>query len=427
MKNIKSLFVFAFVLMLVLPIQAQVDYPWFDAGPSKTVLLRPDSSQTVQIGKADNGDGVCYEWSGPNILSDPHKPVITVNPRSLVNKYTVIRHSYCGTEQSEVEVLLRDSIGIVSVTPKYDCYYNGDTVEIWGFNIVTDPPGCETLVKVAPKRVFNVLQTGNHEYGEESLTFSLTFNNKTCVYPDPNGYPLVVRVYNDNLAPKEESLKELDNVVGFGDDNSLASFILQINKFLKYIKENGPDFLNFFEEESSFSKNVSLTFGLVKMQEYRTCCNKHIQDALQVDLGSAAVNVSFGGDVPLFPGVLSFPGVAGTHLHANLALEVKKTAFSFVKKGKCSEKAVSKWRLNGSGEIGVGVFIIDPRIAKAEGYLRVGSEVEYKMTGGPELSSWLWTCYAGYRYALFNFDVLSDELRLFEFDVITGKRYLFDD
>jgi len=153
------------------------------AGPDKTILAKPDGSQTVDIGLPGEADA-CYEWSGDSIIivGDPHNPVVTVNPKAAINRYVVTKTSKKGIFQDEVVVYVRNIISIKQVNPKVCCYNIGDRVKLEDFEIITDPPGYGNLASVTP------MFLNNHDGGNgetENLTFSIYYNNHTSTKTVP--------------------------------------------------------------------------------------------------------------------------------------------------------------------------------------------------------------------------------------------------
>lgn len=154
------------------------------AGPDKTVLCKPDSSQQLEIGLPGEPNA-CYSWSGPGIISDPNKPIITINPRQLICDYVVTKTSKDGVYEDWVRVYVYPYIYITEVVPKRCCYDIGDAVKLADFDIKTEPPGYEYLANVTPL-FLNSHDGGNGE--TENLTFSITYNN----YTDTKSVPIAV-------------------------------------------------------------------------------------------------------------------------------------------------------------------------------------------------------------------------------------------
>jgi len=185
MKTIKSLITLAFVLLLCLTAKAQ----W--AGEDKEVLRDPyNNSQVVSIGVQDGSSDACYEWTGPHITSDPHKPVVVVNPQDEEETYTCTRISSCGVEEDQVKVKVLDTISIVSVTPLKNCYNDGDDVHLSDFEIVTSPAGWGFMVEVSPTHLNNNWGLGDVDETME-LTFTLDYNGHQSVKH------ATVNVFND--------------------------------------------------------------------------------------------------------------------------------------------------------------------------------------------------------------------------------------
>ena len=170
MRYIQTIVVSALLLVVWLPSQAQF------AGEDKTVLKVPNNSQEVTIGQDSEKDGYCYQWVGPHIVGDSNKAKIKVNPRFPKEDYFVKRISDCdGVEYDKVTVKLVDTISIVSVKPTR-CYNTGDTIKLEHFEIVTNPPGYESMATFAPNIANNF--SGNTEWSQ-TVNFRLEYNNHT--------------------------------------------------------------------------------------------------------------------------------------------------------------------------------------------------------------------------------------------------------
>ena len=180
MKPNRFLIAAVFTLLTVMAAQAQ----W--AGEDKYIL----KGQAAHIGKVEPGSIACYVWTGPNITSDIHQAVVTVEPTTDSAVYTVRKIDSCGVWEDQVVVYVKDSVSIVRITPKA-CYSDGDSLKLEDFIIVTVPSGYANQVKIYPKiaSISNGLLDaighgesplqGLSQHGTMEVTFSLTHGYHT--------------------------------------------------------------------------------------------------------------------------------------------------------------------------------------------------------------------------------------------------------
>ncbi len=355
MKTIRLVITSAFMLLLCLTAKAQ----W--AGEDKEVLREPDNSQTVTIGTPDGSSDKCYDWSGPNIVSDPHQATITVNPQSSEEFYTVTRTSSCGVEQDQVKVKLIDTITIVSVTPLKNCYNHGDEIPKTDFEIVTSPPGYESLVQYSPHTAYNAFEA----FGTgctQTVTFTLEYNGHVSTETT------TVSVYNDNLTSTTVS------------SVNLANFMKQLGK-VKYMVDKAQkvtDFINKFAKpgvspcQPQFNANVDFPHAEV----IHTCCEG--EEVIGFVIHSSAYSVELGVSCDI-PTTISIPGVGGLFIHVGGGIGASVGPFDFKYKGKCNEASVPV-AIYVFLEGGVTVMVKDPDLFKAE----------LKLVGKAQ-TSWTWT------------------------------------
>lgn len=291
MKTIKSFITSAFVLLLCLSAQAQAPTAQF-AGEDKEVMALPDSSQTVEIGLPGSTTEYCYEWTGDDIKTDPHQPVITVNPKKASNTYRVKRTGACGVEEDEVIVTLKDSVGIVSVTPKRKCYNNGDAISLSDFEIVTEPTGYESMVTLTPTTADNDAGWGQEDM---ELTFSLDYNGRVSTKK------LTVKVFNEDLAATattgssimKELLKEIDN-----------------GKF--WVKKAGDAVTSISPCNPDYIFDINYAAGTA----FQYCCNdKIIENGFRFDFPYVKLGLSVECD---FPTSLSLPLLGGIYINLSV-------------------------------------------------------------------------------------------------------------
>lgn len=170
MKHIQSIIVSALLLAVWLPAHAQF------AGPDKKVLKTENNNQGVSIGMPAKSNKECFEWSGPHIKpGDERKAVITVYPQSTEEIYIVKKTDDCMVEWDQVKVTLVDTVSLVSVRAS-KCYNDGDSIKSTDFDIVTDPPGYESMVTVTPIIANHM---GTDPEWRQAVNFRLTHHNHT--------------------------------------------------------------------------------------------------------------------------------------------------------------------------------------------------------------------------------------------------------
>ena len=297
MKTIKSLITLAFVLLLCLTAKAQ----W--AGEDKEVLRDPyNNSQVVSIGVQDGSSDACYEWTGPHITSDPHKPVVVVNPQDEEETYTCTRISSCGVEEDQVKVKVLDTISIVSVTPLKNCYNDGDDVHLSDFEIVTSPAGWGFMVEVSPTHLNNNWGLGDVDETME-LTFTLDYNGHQSVKH------ATVNVFNDNLAVSTgqsynfkifvKSLKAIENIV-----KKAQGLTDKLNKLAHLAPGAEPPC------EPGF--NIFLDIPNTDEQDIHSCCNGEEVDGFKVVSNSVSAELFVDCFIPT---QLSLPWLGGVRIH----------------------------------------------------------------------------------------------------------------
>lgn len=315
MKPVKSLFVTAFILSACLSLHAQSNAHF--AGEDKKVVHLNDNSQQVEIGLPDSDPTHCYEWSGPNILTDPHQPVITVNPPDPTNVYTVVRHSTCGPETDEVVVSSVDTVSLVSVTPLRECYNDGDSVHLSDFDIVTDPPGYGSLVTVSPQVVYNVLWTDLLPEKPIELTFSLRYGGHTSTKK------ATVDVYNEGFTVSAGSSVHLRNIQKALEN--LAKLVEKGKDITKVLSKN---------KASPCTPGFDAALNLPSVRFFRACCNGNAVQGFTLSGISFAPTISMDCYFPL-PGC-SVRGLGGFNVHFGLAAGATVGPISYTYKGDCS-------------------------------------------------------------------------------------------
>lgn len=315
MKPFKLLITAVFTLLLGLTAQAQ----W--AGEDKAVLRLQNNSQTTTIGQPASSSDMCYEWSGPDIVGERNKPVITVNPRSETCVYTVRRTGKCGVEEDQVIVTLTDTIGIVSVTPT-KCYNDGDSITKEDFKIVTSPEGFENLVSFGPT-------TAHHNVGSvvgtQDVTFYLLYNNHRSTKT------IEVTVINDNLTSSGEISVDFKD---FKKKLQQAKKMLDAAKFFKS-KFLDPVAKNALPCEPDF--DYGLEFSSLPQFTYYCCEGKKV-DAFNLFGPTLSGSVSLGCQFPI-PGV-SIPYIGGFYATIDLSAGISVGPLALRFRGDCGQAEI---------------------------------------------------------------------------------------
>lgn len=313
MKYIKSLLVSTFVLLACLSLHAQSALGF--AGEDKKTVHLSDNSQQVEIGLPDDDPTHCYEWSGPNILTDPHKPVITVNPQEPMVVYTVTRHSTCAPETDQVVVSMVDTIGIVSVTPLKDCYNDGDPVDISDFEIVTDPPGFGSLATVTPDHARN---SWGGIVDPTDFTIRLTYGNYT------SSRTVTVDVYNEGLEISIGTSLHLNKV-----KNTLQT--------LRKVIENAKNLANLVSKTGGVlpcDLEFDASLNIPDEQWFKACCNGNELTGYRMSGFSFTPSLNLDCYIPI--PYVSFPKAGGLSAHLGLGYGMEFGPVSYAYKGECT-------------------------------------------------------------------------------------------
>jgi len=453
MKNIKSLLFLAFALMLAWPLQAQEEYPWFDAGENKKILQSATNLNKVQIGLPDTNKDVCYEWKGPNILdeegnfhTEAYTPQIWVmpDPDSAFTTYKVVRFSSCGGEQSEVKVYVIDSIAITRVDALVECYNSGDIPELKDFRIWTDPANCHTLTEISPKKVYSIHQYGpGMTHGQDSMTFKLTFNNKTCIYPtSTHGMPVVVDVYNDNLTPKTQySFNDVLHIPGLTKTDNTA--VKALCDFLEAIEDNSVGLFDHLSpkdeqghdmgwqpgQQAKWQFSLNLGYGNITM--YETCCKNISATAKAYTIGSLTWSAEFAGwlGIPYlyYPGIGGFYGLAGVRGGVDFApITITKVQQHAYNGDNCDGVQWGSIGLHFGGKVGLGAAVVDPAILSFEATIEPQVDVGIELGDLMKIPPVVVTLSANFAVNAIGFNWWNSTWRLYSFDLSTGAIYLWD-
>lgn len=338
MKTIKSVITSAFMLLLCLSSYAQ----W--AGEDKEVLREPDNSQVVTIGVPDGSSDKCYEWTGPNILTDAHQSTIRVNPQTSEETYIVTRTSSCGVEQDQVVVRMKDSVTLVSVAPLKDCFNSGDNLTLEDFRIVTDPIGYQSMVQISPSRVTNLAGASDEL---QDITFRLTYNNHTSTKTT------TVNVFNENLGVSQGQSVDFHNFI---------SGLKKVNAMVEKAKKLSDKLNSIARGASPCQPDFHLVYNFPQSMDIHACCNGEMFTGYKVDYPS--IDAYLGIDC-YFPTSLKIPAVGGVDIHVGAAVGVKLGPLSFTYKRDCSNITIPlDLYVNISG--GVRVSLLDPDFLSGE-------------------------------------------------------------
>lgn len=322
MKPTKVLITAVLALLISMTVQAQSPDPgenW--AGPDKTVLRLPDSSQTVTIGQPCKDADKCFSWEGPHIESDPHQSVITVKPQDSLSIYTVRRIDKCGEAISQVRVTLVDHVNLVSVIP-LSCYNDGDSIKLDDFKIITDPPGFENLVKFTPAIASRPVSFAT-PIGSQILTFTLEENNPESTQD------VEVTVVNENLTATASVSPDFLN---FKETLQKAESLLV--KAQKYMAGNAEALGKYIPCKPD---DPSINFDLTLPHNTAYCCNGVLVDAFNIMMPSISAAVSFEC---AFPSTWCIPGIGGLYFTLGFGAGVTVGPFAIRFRGDCSQASV---------------------------------------------------------------------------------------
>lgn len=266
------------------------------AGPDKKIAREPGNKQKTTLGEPDGANDVCYIWTGPHIVGDANQAVITVNPQDTMEIYHVKRISKNGVEEDEAKVRVEDSIRIVSVYAKYQCYNHGDEIETSQFEIKTDPPGYENLVTVTPT-------VANNNFGWSAecgvpVTFSLTKNGHTSKLVKD------ICVFNSDLSVSQNLSQGLSNISQMLMSMKLVDAALEdVQKCTRPLRRLKMPTCGWGDDPPSQAS------GALDITPKMLCCSDHtMAPALQIKFGQLSKGASYGCRVPLYgiPYVASF-------------------------------------------------------------------------------------------------------------------------
>jgi len=354
MNTIKSIITVFFALMLFCSAQAQQNNGsnhWWGKDTVKVEKFA-DNSQVVEIGSMEDSQDKSYEWSGPNIVGDPKKPVVTVNPREMENEYNVRRVSKCGVEEARVLVTLIDSITIVNVTPLYQCYTEGEPIKPEDFIIETSPEGYGNKATVWP----DVAHEG------QPVVLTIRYNGHTSDYTVDN-----LKVFNDNSSSDVSVDTDPNELTQIKDKIQKARDLLEqaqeVSGLIESISPDaGPGCKPSFTGFGS-SDGVESGFSMLAPKFFRACCNHDSVTAFQVFSPTMTFSANIDCQFPI-PN-LSFPYVGGVYVIFGAGMGVTAGPISVVFRGKCSDMFI-EFKLFASAYGGVRVLVINDKFFKAD-------------------------------------------------------------
>lgn len=284
------------LLMLGFAFAAQAQF----AGPDKTIMREEGNTQTTTLGTADGNSKTCYIWSGPHIVGDRNKAVITVNPINDVESYSVKRISENGVEEDMVFVHVEDSVQILYVHPKYRCYPEDATLSVADFEISTYPAGYENLAQFSPSVAHAAYQRVE---SDEQITVSITKGNhtssKTCS----------IHVINDGAVA------------------SGVSGSVDIGKIVELLKDGQKlkDLLNGVKQATDLTKQIpgtpctselELTYAKVGVTPKKICCDHGSYLGATISFGGCSGSLTTKCNIPAY----GIPGVGTLDLVFSFAI-----------------------------------------------------------------------------------------------------------
>lgn len=313
------------------------------AGPDKSELVRMGDSATITLGNGSGGSGYCYTWFVSEELlvgnSDVHQPTITIRVGEGEYNFRVMRLSLCdGKEEDEVHVVVRSTIHLVSASPKYACYNEGDYIFNEQFDIVTDPIGYGHLANVQPTVAQITMEEGNNQ----TVTFSLTHNGVTT-YASCQIYVL-------------DPMVEVQSGPTFD--------LLGIQTALDFINGKCAKIINSIGGPCELSPSINGDlFPSIRFREM--CCRDHTPNTVcEVSSGGWSVGV---GTTCRFP-IAGIPYIASLDVVFRLSGDVALNPFTGVLSfnDECGTDLCYSGAVSISAEGGIGGSLIGGKVASAD-------------------------------------------------------------
>ncbi len=272
------------------------------AGPDQKIARNNDNSQTVTLSVLQIDPNACYSWTGLHIQGDANQPSVTANPQDSIQTYVCKRISQNGVDEDEVIVSMLDSIVIVSVKAKKNCYLPGDEITTDQFTIVTDPVGYENQVTVQP----SIMTANNAGSAKENveLTFTLSAfghtstkkTNVVCVNNDLEAN-VSIDLRFQILAKKIQTFRNCTTLL-----NNLAQKGMATGKF-PGMQRKQP--------------TISGNFSAPTVGFHFACCNNKDIALANIQWNGFSVSAGFETFFPFY-----IPAVLGLNIYISLGVSI---------------------------------------------------------------------------------------------------------
>ena len=259
-----------------LSLQAQCWFP-------NVVYALPNDQLTIGAPDANAGRTVCYKWSSSdcnNCIAGPTDgPTLNVHMPSEPGSYHFTVKKISDRVQScTVTVVVEEDIEIVSVTPKKNCYSEGDAITEDQFDIVTNPPGLQRHVQLDQySRIAHCSNIALHTC-QQPLTFNAYKRNEVR-----DSKTINVMVYTSELISVEAPASVLMIQSHIREAKDLLAYVNRTNKQISSALSRVPGPVRF--ETSPFGVDciIGSSFGI--------CCDGKTGQSQ----ASLSVTVSGGG------------------------------------------------------------------------------------------------------------------------------------
>lgn len=263
----------------------------------RTVTALPDEQLTLGVPDPNNGRTVCYRWSSDDcsscFTSSTDQPTVSVRMPSEIGTYHfTVKKISDHVQTCDVIVIVESDLEIVSVTPKYECYSEGDVISEDHFIIVTDPPGLERNVKLANDSRQAHCIGATHHTCEQPLTFVAKVDDRVL-----DNKIINITVYTSELVSVEipaDIKKMAENIRKTGE---VLRYIYSLNNKMSSLFSS-VDFVNpirFELEPWDSDVTIGAAFGI--------CCDGK---AGQTE-GSLSFSVSTGAKWYFYYPVVAIP------------------------------------------------------------------------------------------------------------------------
>lgn len=376
--NHKSVLVLLAILACCFSLSAQslID-PYGFAGEDKDEFFIPTPEQpykTLTIGKsAYEVDGVSYFWEDVSYPDNPdnypvfaapqNKPQTKVNIwRPGIYTYQVCRVSVYGYQYERVSIRVIDKVTVVEATPKYDCWKEGEEINIGDFEIKTDPMGCNEYVILAEDS--RVADNSHLTLFFDESKMQIHF----MVYENGLGQDAVLSPYDqcyikvvDELSAPGYNTPDLTKVKEIGESfKKIATFVNVAGDIGKYLDK-------FPEGLYNITDDVTLQ---VEVSYHEDCCGHNPAAYVTIGLtGGVVCGITLYG--PIIPGIFLSGGFEAG-IKANVTLHL-----SLPGDKSCHDLEV---HIPGYIEASVGLTAGVPGALDVTGSLVIGGSLEYYWT-----------------------------------------------